>query len=219
MLAYPSPERATTEPLGLARSSWPLIGEHGVAHRLGLRAGACSSARPARCRGRASLFRASNRESSWYARLSMTWRISVLTDQPFSMNETASWSSSSGWLGGWPAAPKLSGVGTRPRPNRCSQTRLTSTRAVSGFSGDASHSASSSRPLPWRIVGDARGHDLHHPARHDLAGLVELAALVERTVRARSDRSTHAHGEGVGRSVGLVRASWLSYIGIRIPSG
>ena len=109
------------------------------------------------------------------------------------MNETASWSSNSGWLGGWPAAPKLSGVGTRPRPNRCSQTRLTSTRAVSGFSGEASHSASSSRPLPCSIVGRLPAHDLHHAPRHDLARLFELATLVEGTV-ARLGPVEHAHG-------------------------
>ena len=36
-----------------------------------------------------------------------------------------------------------------PRPKWCCQTRLTSTRAVSGFLGLAMRCASSSRPLPW----------------------------------------------------------------------
>ena len=38
-------------------------------------------------------------------------------------------------------APKLSGVATRPRPIRCSQTRLAMTRAVSGLSFEAIQSA------------------------------------------------------------------------------
>ena len=36
---------------------------------------------------------------------------------------------------------KLLGVRTRPSPKWCCQSRLTITRAVSGFSGDTSHSA------------------------------------------------------------------------------
>ena len=46
---------------------------------------------------------------------------------------------------------EIVGRGTSPRPNRCSQTRLTITRAVSGFAGEASQSASSRRPLPVAI--------------------------------------------------------------------
>ena len=60
-----------------------------------------------------------------------------------------------GTIGGSPLAPKLSGVGTSPWPNRCCQMRLTATRLVSGFCRLVTHCASSSRPL-WsdEIVGD-----------------------------------------------------------------
>jgi len=45
------------------------------------------------------------------------------------------------------------GRGARPRPNKCSQTRLTNTRAVSGLSFDASQLANSRRPLPVVVRG------------------------------------------------------------------
>ena len=48
-------------------------------------------------------------------------------------------------------APKSSGVGTIPSPNRCSHTRFTITRDGSGLPGDMSRRASSSRPDPRRI--------------------------------------------------------------------
>ena len=41
--------------------------------------------------------------------------------------------------------PKFSAVLTRPVPKWCCQIRLTATRAVSGFSGEASHRARPSR--------------------------------------------------------------------------
>ena len=106
------------------------------------------------------------------------------------MNATARWSSSSGWLGGWPAAPKLSGVGTSPRPNRCSQTRLTITRAVSGLSGRR-EPVGQLQPAARRrrIVGGVFGvSTCGEAARHDLARLVELAADVERAVDRPSPR-------------------------------
>ena len=56
--------------------------------------------------------------------------------QPERMNSTASQSSSSGWLGGSPCAPKSSTVFTRPVPKSICQSRLTATRAVSGFAAD-----------------------------------------------------------------------------------
>ena len=49
--------------------------------------------------------------------------------------------------------PKLSGVRTIPAPKSQCQTRLTNTRAVSGFFALASQSASSRRPLS--VVGIA----------------------------------------------------------------
>ena len=100
------------------------------------------------------------------------------------MNATARWSSSSGLLGGWPAAPKLSGVGTRPRPNRCSQTRLTITRAVSGLSLRR-EPVGQLEPAARRraIVGGVVVSTCEEAARHDARrGLSELAAGVERAV-------------------------------------
>ena len=72
--------------------------------------------------------------------------------QPLSMNSTASQSSNFGWLGGSPWLPKSSLVFTRPVPNGCCHKRLIVTRAVSGFSGDVNHSASSARPLVFSNV-------------------------------------------------------------------
>ena len=113
-------------------------------------------------------------------------------------------SSSSGWLGGCPAAPKLSGVGTRPRPNRCSQTRLTITRAVSGFAGEASASANSRRPLPAVIgAGVSRAEHADKPARDDLSRLVELAAHVKRAIDGFISLAD-SHREGAGRAVAAV---------------
>ncbi|PYR86343.1 MAG: hypothetical protein DMG18_03030 [Acidobacteria bacterium] len=65
--------------------------------------------------------------------------------QPRFMNSTANQSSISGCVGGSPIFPKLSSVGTMPRPKWWCQTRLTMTRAASGFSREASHSASALR--------------------------------------------------------------------------
>ena len=120
------------------------------------------------------------------------------------MNSTARVSSSSGWLGGWPAAPKLSGVGTSPRPKRCSQTRLTITRAVSGFAGEASQLGQLATAAP---AGDRCGRFVaehaDEPAGDDLAGLVELAADVERAVDG-SIAFADAHREGARRAAGPV---------------
>ena len=63
----------------------------------------------------------------------MIRRWSALSDQPSSMNVAARWSSSSGWVGGSLRRPKSPGVATRGVPKWCIQTRLTSTRAVSGI--------------------------------------------------------------------------------------
>ena len=65
--------------------------------------------------------------------------------QPRFMNSTESQSSNSGCVGGSPILPKLSSVATMPRPKWWNQIRLTITRAVSGLSGDAIHSASANR--------------------------------------------------------------------------
>ena len=78
--------------------------------------------------------------------------------QPVRTNSVASQSSSSRWLGGAPFTPKLSGVATIPSPKWCSQSRLTSTRAVSGWPGWVSHWANARRrPL----VGASFGGGVH----------------------------------------------------------
>ena len=56
-------------------------------------------------------------------------------ERPSLVHERAArWSSSSGWVGGSLRRPKSPGVATRAVPKWCSQTRLTSTRAVRGLS-------------------------------------------------------------------------------------
>ena len=76
----------------------------------------------------------------------MTIRLSIaLTSQPLSTNSTASQSSSSGWVGQAPCEPKSSSVVTSPWPKASFQSRLTNTRAVSGFSRATSQRARSSR--------------------------------------------------------------------------
>ena len=73
---------------------------------------------------------------------------SGLTRQPPATNSVLSHSSSSGWVGRCPCAPKLSGVGTIPRPKSCFQMRLTITRATRALAGESvrvSHRARSFR--------------------------------------------------------------------------
>jgi hypothetical protein len=98
-----------------------------------------------------------------------------LTFQPESTNSRASQSSSSGWLGDSPWTPKFSLVLTSPWPKNCCQKRLTTTRAVRGWSGLVSHwaeaEAGSRRPGgpgAQECFGDA-GFDA-------LAGQIVLAA-------------------------------------------
>ena len=60
----------------------------------------------------------------------------------------------------------------RPVPKNCFQSRLTNTRAVSGFSGDASQFARSSR-VSRSAVGSARlRQEVRHRRLHDRAALV-----------------------------------------------
>ena len=77
-------------------------------------------------------------------------RMRRFTSQPLSMKSTASQSSSSGWLGYWPWAPKSAGVATMPVPKKICQRRLTATRAVSGWSRIVIHLA-----RPRRLAGGA----------------------------------------------------------------
>src|SRR5256885_16213053 len=60
-------------------------------------------------------------------------------------NSHASQSSSSGWLGGTPCAPKSSNPLEIPCPNKSAHKRLTITLAVSGLSLEVIHWARSSR--------------------------------------------------------------------------
>ena len=80
-----------------------------------------------------------------YAALITNSRCSFFMDQPLRTNSVASQSSNSGFAGRVPARPKSFGVATRPWPKCDCQTRFTSTRAVSGFDGEAIHSASVTR--------------------------------------------------------------------------
>ena len=68
-----------------------------------------------------------------------------LTSQPESMNSQASQSSSAGFGGGSPWAPRSSSTLLRPRPKNCFHSRFITVRAVSGFSRDTSQRARSSR--------------------------------------------------------------------------
>ena len=80
-----------------------------------------------------------------------------LTSQPLSRNSTASQSSSSGWTGHSPWAPRSSTRLLMPVPKSCFQSRFTNTRAVSGFSGEVSHLARSSRVSRLPFVPDGWG--------------------------------------------------------------
>ena len=71
--------------------------------------------------------------------------IMCLTFQPLSINSTASQSSNSGCDGKAPCVPRSSQVRTRPWPKRSFHSRLTSTRATSGFSRETIQRARSSR--------------------------------------------------------------------------
>ena len=79
-------------------------------------------------------------------------RTRCFTSQPLSMNSTASQSSSSGWLGHSPCAPKSAGVATSPVPKNIFQNRFTATRAVSGLLRMVTHCA-----RPSRLAGAASG--------------------------------------------------------------
>ena len=81
-------------------------------------------------------------------------------------SSAASQSSSSRWLGSSPIRPKSLDVPTRPRPKCPCQSRLTITRAVIGWSGRVSHSASARRrPLEPAEGAIAGPDDPQSPAR------------------------------------------------------
>ena len=58
-----------------------------------------------------------------------------------------------GCVGGAPALPKLSSVATMPAPKWCFQTRLTTTRAVSGWSGRGQPAGERQPPAGRRRAG------------------------------------------------------------------
>ena len=93
-----------------------------------------------------------------------------------SINSTASQSSSSGCVGSIPCEPKSSLVSTMPVPNSCSQCRLATTRAVSGFLRSTSHLARPSR-LRGRSSAKRRKHFRRVGA--DLFARTEKAAANE----------------------------------------
>ncbi len=76
-----------------------------------------------------------------YAADSMMRLWSVFKDQPSATKRAASRSRSFGCVGDSESMPKLFGVRTRPSPKCHCQTRLTMTRAVSGFAADATQRA------------------------------------------------------------------------------
>ena len=93
------------------------------------------------------------------------------------MNERARSSSSSGCEGGSLRRPKSLGVVTSPAPKCQCQTRLTSTRAVSGLRGSTMARASSSRPLPfWNGLRSAPARTLRNCRGTGLAGPAGVAA-------------------------------------------
>src|SRR5262245_10680775 len=94
-------------------------------------------------------------EAILYVSEFMIRRCICLTLQPRRTNSVASQSRSSGCDGLTPIFPKLLGVGTMPRPKCQCQIRLTMTRAVSGLSADAIHSANARRrPLLTPLRGE-----------------------------------------------------------------
>src|SRR5690348_8831589 len=99
----------------------------------------------------------------------MISRCIALTDQPRATNSAASQSSSSGWVGFFPVAPKLFGLPAMAWPKCQSQRRLTMTRGVSGFSGLAIQSARALR-RPSIVVGI--GSDPVVPSDDDVIDVV-----------------------------------------------
>ena len=117
-----------------------------VADRSRRRAAAATAARAGGCRGSIAA-----RSGRTLRRLAVGRRGD---DQPVHRLEapalsrrtrSASQSSSSGCVGGVPWVPKSFSVSTSPRPKYACQSRLTVTRAVSGFAGSTSQRARSSR--------------------------------------------------------------------------
>ena len=126
------------------------------------------------------------RDDCRYVALVTISRSMALTSQPERTNSVASQSSSSGWLGGSPWAPKSSTVFTSPVPKSICQSRLTATRAVSGLAGSTSQRARPSRS-GRRRRGQRRktGRDAGLDPR---PGLVVLAA--DQDVRRRGAGSS-----------------------------
>ena len=102
--------------------------------------------------------------------------------------------------------PKLSGVATSPRPKSHCQTRLTITRAVSGFSAEAIAFASARRPPAALCAGRAAEH-FEPAARHGLAGLRVIAARHQRVIAPEAivaqTRRAVARGHGLFERVKL----------------
>ena len=125
----------------------------------------------------------------------------ALIDQPRATNSAASQSSSSGWLGFWPIAPKSSADFTRPSPKWCFQSRLTITRGRRGLTADRpSVRASSRRPLP--AAGDGLRPRLPAPrgtAEGRLARVAVIAADQDRS-SSRSRRRSPARATARGCS-------------------
>ena len=97
---------------------------------------------------------------------------------------------------GRPPRPKSFSVATSPTPKWPAQIRLTITRAVRGFSGRVSQSASSRRPLPSTSEGRGSLPMTSRNRRGTVARLGRLAAFLDPHIPRRPLR--HAVGQLVG---------------------
>ena len=139
-------------------------------------------------------------------------RCSAFTSQPVRTSSVASQSSSSGCDGGSPWTPKFSAVLTRPVPKWCCQIRLTVTRAVSGFSGAASH-----RARPSRLRGTPEGNGGRHAGTPGssfllVSGMSYWPALEHDTCRA-----VWADLPSPSPTVMLFSYSALAFVGLLDP--
>ena len=127
---------------------------HRASSRLPCACGSCASS--SRLSGSIFAFAASGAAALLiHARQSRSGGRSPSRSSPCSTNSAASQSSSSWFDGRSPITPKSLGVRTMPVPIRNCQMRFTITRAVSGFSGDASQFASAVR-RPVRRLRESR---------------------------------------------------------------
>ena len=112
------------------------------------------------------------------------------------MNSVASQSSSSGWTGNSPCAPKSSTVLTMPKPKYDCQKRFTATRAVSGLLRSTSQRARPSRSFDHS--GARRSEHLRQPRRDLLTRSIVGPALQQERVARRGAVGHHHHAGNLG---------------------